>query len=175
MTKIANRLGIAALVALFLAAGALAPAALAQAKVKLDKAKLVGSWTLVGISNTTPDGKTSQTYGAGDGVLVFDRSGTFVQVLARADMPKFASNNRNTGTADENKAAVQGSLAIYGRYTVSPKDGTVTLHIDRSSYPNWNGGDQKRIVTSLSASELKWDVPAPSIGGSSSAVWKRSK
>jgi hypothetical protein len=106
---------------------------------------------------------------------MFDRSGHFVQVLARADMPKFASNNRNTGTADENKAVVQGSLAIYGTYAASPKDGTITLHVDRSSYPNWSGGDQKRIVTSLTASELKWDVPAPSIGGSSSASWKRSK
>ena len=97
-----------------------------------------------------------------------------MQVLARPDMPKFASNNRNTGTADENKAVVQGSLAIYGKYSVA-KDGTLTLHVERSSYPNWSGADQTRVVTSLTASELKWNIPAPSIGGSSSAVWKRSK
>jgi lipocalin-like protein len=166
------KLGIGAL-ALVIAAGVLAPSA-ADAAAKVSKAKLVGSWTLVGITNTAPDGKTTQTYGAGDGVLVFDRNGGFVQVLARADMPKFASNNRSTGTADENKAVVQGSLAIYGKYAVA-KDGTVTLHIERSSYPNWSGGDQKRVVTTLTASELKWDVPAPSIGGNSSAAWKRSK
>jgi hypothetical protein len=174
MTRSTSRLGFAALVALLLAGGVLAPAALAQGK-KFNPAKLVGSWTVVSITNTAPDGKATQTYGAGDGVLVFDRSGHFVQVLARADVPKFASNNRNTGTADENKAVVQGSLAIYGTYAVSPKDGTLTLHVERSSYPNWNGSDQKRIVTGLTATELKWDIPAPSVGGSSSAVWKRTK
>ena len=167
-----TKLGIAAL-ALMLAAGALAPSVV-EAAAKLSTAKLVGSWTLVGITNTSPDGKTSQSFGAGDGVLVFDRSGSFVQVLARPDMPKFASNNRNTGTADENKAVVQGSLAIYGKYSVA-KDGTLTLHVERSSYPNWSGANQTRVVTSLTASELKWNIPAPSIGGSSSAVWKRSK
>jgi hypothetical protein len=167
-----RRLAVVALLGFM--AGALAPAAHAQGK-GFNAAKLVGSWTLVGITNTTPDGKATQIYGAGDGVLVLDRGGHFVQVLARADLPKFASNNRNTGSADENKAVVQGSLAIYGTYTMSPKDGTITLHVDRSSYPNWNAGDQRRTVTSLTATDLKWDIPAPSIGGSSSAAWKRSK
>lgn len=173
MTKLTHKVGIAALAALCLAVTALA-ASVAEAAAKLDKAKLVGSWTLVGITNTTPDGKTTQTYGPGDGMLVFDRNGTFIQVLARADVPKFASNNRSTGTAEENKAVVQGSLAIYGKYSLG-KDGTLTLHVDRSSYPNWTGGDQTRVVTALSASELKWDIPAPSIGGHSAAAWKRSK
>jgi hypothetical protein len=129
---------------------------------------------VLSISNTTPDGKTTQSYGPGDGVLIFGRHGSFVQVLARPDLPKFASNNRNTGTADENKAVMQGSLTIFGTYKVA-KDGTLTLHVERSSYPNWNGSDQARVVTSLTASELKWDIPAPSVGGSASAAWKRSK
>jgi hypothetical protein len=152
-----------------------ATGAIAAGKTNIDKGRLVGSWTLVGINNTTPDGKTVQTYGPNDGVLVFEANGGFVQILARSDLPKFASNNRNTGSADENKAVVQGSLAIYGKYTINAKDGALTLHIDRSSYPNWNGADQKRIVTSLTANELKWEIPAPSVGGASVAVWKRNK
>lgn len=90
---------------------------MAAGNTKIDKAKLAGSWTLVSISNTGPDGKTVQTYGANDGILVLEANGTFVQVLARPDIPKFASNNRNTGTADENRAVVHGSLSIYGKYT----------------------------------------------------------
>jgi lipocalin-like protein len=167
-----HKLGSAALAALLLAATALATSA-ASAAEKLDKAKLVGTWMLVSMTNTTPDGKTTQTYGPNDGTLVFDRNGTFVQVLARFDMPKFASNDRSTGTADENKAVVQGSLAIFGEYTVSTKKGTISLHIDRSSYPNWTGSEQLRVVKSLTGYQLKWEVPAPSIGGSSTAVWKR--
>ncbi|HXR11714.1 MAG TPA: lipocalin-like domain-containing protein [Gaiellaceae bacterium] len=172
MIRIA-KLGIAALAFSVLAAGALMPSA-AEAAAKLSKSKLVGTWIAVSISNTTPDGKTTQTYGPGDGVLIFGRNGTFVQVLARADLPKFASNNRMTGTADENKAVVQGTLSIFGTYKTA-KDGTVTLHIERGSYANWNGTDQTRVVTSLTASEFKWDIAAPSVGGSASAAWKRSK
>ena len=149
--------------------------AMAAGTTKIDKAKLVGSWTLVSINNTTPDGKAVQTYGANDGISVFEANGGFVQILARPDLPKFASNNRNVGTQDENKAVVPGSLAIYGKYTINAMDGTLTLHIDRSSYPNWNGGDQKRIVTSRTATELKWEIPAPSVGGNSVAIWERNE
>ena len=55
--------------------------AMAAGNTKIDKAKLVGSWTLVSISNTGPDEKTVQTYGANDGMLVFEANGAFVQVL----------------------------------------------------------------------------------------------
>ncbi|HLJ20575.1 MAG TPA: lipocalin-like domain-containing protein [Stellaceae bacterium] len=167
------KLGIAALAFSVLAAGALAPSA-AEAAAKVSKSKLVGTWSTVSISNTAADGKTTQNYGPGDGLLIFSRNGTFVQVLARPDLPKFASNNRMTGTADENKAVVQGSLAIFGTYKVA-KDGTLTLHIERSSYANWSGTDQVRVVTSLTPSELKWDIAAASIGGRATAVWKRIK
>jgi hypothetical protein len=148
--------------------------AMAAGMSKISKAKLVGSWTLVSINNTSPDGKKVQTYGPNDGALILGASGSFVQVLVRSDLPKFASNSRNTGSPDENKAIVQGSLTIFGTYMVN-KDGTVTLHVDRSTFPNWNGADQKRTITSLTANEMKWQVPAPSVGGASEAVWKRTK
>ena len=70
-------------------------------------------------------------------------------------------NNRNTETPDENKAVVQASLALFGTYKVN-KDGTMTLRIDRSSFPNWNGTDQSRTVTTLTDKELTWHNPAPS-------------
>jgi hypothetical protein len=41
--------------------------------------------------------------------------------LNRADLPKFAANNRNVGTPEENKAIVQGSFAYFGTYTVTNK------------------------------------------------------
>jgi hypothetical protein len=167
------KFGITALAISFLAAGALAPSA-AEAAAKLSKSKLVGTWTVVSITNTSPDGKTTQAYGPGDGMLIFSRNGNFVQVLARPDLPKFASNSRMNGTADENKAVEHGSLTIFGTYKAA-KDGTLTLHVERSSYPNWSGTDQARMVTSLTASELKWDVAAASVGGTASTIWKRVK
>jgi hypothetical protein len=90
-------------------------------------------------------------------------------------VPKFASNNRNTGTADEIKAAAQGNIAYFGTYSVNEADGTLTFHITRCSYPNWKGTDQPRLITSLTAQELKYTNPSASVGGTAELVWKRVK
>jgi hypothetical protein len=56
---------------------------------------------------------------------------------------KFASNSRTNGT-DENKAVVQGAISHFGRYAVSPADKSIVFHIELSTYPNFNGTEQKR-------------------------------
>src|ERR1700749_4589862 len=95
-----------------------------------------------------------------------------------ADLPKFASNNRETGTAEENKAIVQGSLAYFGTYAVSEPDKTITTHIESSTFPNWNGTDRKTSFN-ISGHELSTHVvtgPLTSIGtGTAYVVWKRAK
>ena len=72
---------------------------------------LVGTWTLVSIT-LEQDGKKTEMYGANpQGQVIFDPNGRFSIVLIRSDVPKFASTNREAGTSEENKAAVQGSIA----------------------------------------------------------------
>src|SRR5262249_49722234 len=126
------------------------PAAAAP-KAKIKKAQLVGAWTLV--SNSAPNAVIQN--GPNDGYLIFERNGRFSFALLSSNVPKFASNNRNTGTADENKAAVQGSISYFGTYSVNEAEGTLTFHVERCSYPNWNGTDQLRLITSLTAQEFK--------------------
>jgi hypothetical protein len=96
----------------------------------IDKRQLVGTWVLV---SNTPTSPNARTFGPNDGVAIFEANGRFALSLVRSDLPKIASNNRDTGTPDENKAIVQGSIAYFGTYSVSEADGTVTLHIERSS------------------------------------------
>jgi len=50
------------------------------------------------------------------GTMTFDSGGRFSIIVTRSDLPKFASNNRELGTSEENKAAVQGSIAYFGSY-----------------------------------------------------------
>jgi len=140
-------------------------------KAKINKSQLVGDWTLTSINATNAVVQNRP----GDGYIVFERSGRFSFAVLSADVPKFASNNRNTGTADENKAAVQGSISYFGTYSVNEADGTLTFHIERCSYPNWNGTDQQRLVTGLTAQEFKYTNPMPSIGGTVEFVWKKMK
>ena len=89
--------------------------------------------------------------------------------------PKFASNNRLTGTARENRAVAQGCIAYFGSYTVqNEKDGVVMLTVEGSTFPNWDGQKQKRRMT-VSGDTLQVINPASGIGGTSYIVWKRAR
>jgi Lipocalin-like domain len=135
---------------------------------------LVGAW--IAVSNVAEQGGVkSEPYGATpQGMLIFEADGRYGLILSRNNVPKFASNSRTNGTADENKAVVQGTISHFGRYTVSPTDKTIVFHIELSTYPNFNGTEQKRSFE-LVGDELKYTVPAFSGGGTAVAVWKRAK
>jgi hypothetical protein len=148
--------------------GALTPASAQTAK------DLVGTW--VATSNVSEqNGTKSNPYGDSPlGVLMFDADGHYGLVLSRSDIPKFASNSRTNGTPDENKAAVQGTIAHFGRYTVNDADKTIAFKIEVSTYPNFNETEQKRPFT-LKGDELVYTVPSFSGGGSATSAWKRAK
>jgi hypothetical protein len=74
----------------------------------------VGTWTLVSIT-LEKDGKENDLYGPNpQGQATYDANGCLSVIVTRSDLPKFASNNREAGTPEENKAIVQGSLAYFG-------------------------------------------------------------
>ncbi len=50
----------------------------------------------------------------------------------------------------------------------------MNLHIEGSTFPNWDGTDQKRVMT-VSGDELKIAVPTGSTGGRNYVVFKRAK
>src|SRR6202045_5407955 len=81
---------------------------------KSDKERLVGSWVLVSL--TSGEGASqSLPYGPNPkGTMMVDANGRFSITVLRSDLPKFASNNRMTGTPEENKAIVQGTIAYFG-------------------------------------------------------------
>jgi hypothetical protein len=64
----------------------------------------------------------------------------------RSDIPKIASKDRLSGTAEENRAVAQGVLSQFGTYSVNEASGTITLHVETSSFPNENGTDHERIT-----------------------------
>src|ERR1035441_2361077 len=83
---------------------------------KRDKEQLVGSWSLVAL--TVGEGANQiLPYGLKPkGSMMVDANGRFAITIMRSDLPKFSSNSRMTGTPDENKTIVQGSIAYYGTY-----------------------------------------------------------
>ncbi len=136
---------------------------------------LVGTWILTSGVNIQADGSRTPDFGANDGFLTFDATGHFSQQLLRADLPKFASNDRSTGTPDENRAVMKGSLSLFGTYTVDETGQLVTLHIERCSFPNWIGATQIRRIALLTQTELKWETPGASAGARGELAWKRAR
>ena len=116
-----------------------------------------------------------QLFGANPkGIAVFDADGHTVIVLMRSDRPKFAANNRDLGTPEENRATVQGTHAYFGTYSVNEADKTLIFHVEGNTFPNQEGIDTKRLI-SVMGDEFRWTTPAPSVGGKSEAIWKRVK
>ena len=126
--------------------------------------QIVGTWLAVS-QYVDQDGKKVEPFGSSPkGMVVYGADGRFILMLQRDVLPRFASNNRMAGTAEENKAIVQGSIAYFGKYSVDEKEGKLNLHYDGSTYPNWDGEDQTRFV-SISGDEMKIVSPASAVGG----------
>lgn len=137
--------------------------------------QLAGAWTYVSVDTVKQDGSRTPMYGPNpQGLVIFDGHGHYALVNSRSDLPKYASKDRMQGTAEEYKAVGQGSIAHFGRYTINETDKTITFHIDTSTFPNWNGVEQRRPFV-LSGDDLKWTTPAASGGGSGEIVLKRAK
>jgi hypothetical protein len=118
-----------------------------------------------------PDGSKIPTFGDNPkGIIIFTSEGRFIYLFSRGDLPKFTSNNRNTGTPEENKAVVQGSIATFGTYSVAGTD--LMIKVENSTLPNWIGADQKRTIA-ITGDELKWTNAAASGGGVVELVLKR--
>ena len=135
------------------------------------KKQLVGAWTITSVTVQQKGGQKLDPWGANSkGMVIFTNDGHFSIINTRGDLPKLAAGNRLKGTADEDKALAQGSLAYFGTYTVDDAARTVTTRIDRSSYPNDDGSAQTRPITLLTADELHMTNPTGSVGGAVAEV-----
>src|SRR3977135_1463110 len=93
-------------------------ASIAQQKPLKDQ--LVGTWTLVLSDSVKADGSRVPGFGSNpSGMVMFAPNGQYSLQIMRADLPKFASNNRDQGSADENKAVIQGMVTHFGTYTLN--------------------------------------------------------
>ncbi len=132
---------------------------------------IVGTWEWMSVDNIASDGTRTQPFGPKpSGYLSFGSGGRFLWLITRPGCAKFASGRRDQGTAEENKATVQGSLAYCGTYSVNNE--TLILKIEASTYPNEEGAEQKRSFV-LRGDELTWKNPTVSTGAAGIARLRR--
>ena len=75
---------------------------------------LEGTWTVVSAVAEQSGTRTDVLGPAPVGTLVFGADGRYALIFLRRDLPKFASNNRASGTPDEHRPVLQGSIAHFG-------------------------------------------------------------
>ena len=138
------------------------------------KEQLVGTWTLLSWEQKKGDGTKIERYGSSPkGIAFFDEGGRYIITVMRSDRAKYASNALWQGTAEENKETADGTTTYFGTYSISETDSSIAIHIEGSSFPNWNGTDQKRFVT-ITEEHLTLTV-RPAGGDVVDVIWKRAK
>lgn len=168
-----NILGISAL-----AVGLATAPTGASAQQKPIKDLIVGTWTLLLVDNIKDDGTHVPGYGPNpEGSLIFTADGHYSLQIVRHGRPAFASKDRLKGTADENKAAIQGMISHFGTYKIDEAGKTIAFRIEASSFPNWDATSQTRAVTAITEDVFTYNTPTPSTSGyvRAEAAWKKAK
>ena len=138
--------------------------------------RLVGTWTYESIVVERTDGTRVAPFGPDPkGFITLSADGRYSLQLIRPDIPKITSKDRLSGTAEENQAVAQGVVSQFGTYSVNEAEGTLTLHVETSSFPNENGTDHERIITFISADKLQWTNPTPTTPGIAYSALRRAR
>lgn len=144
----------------------------AQQEVAATAKQLEGLWSLMSLETMAPDGtkKPGNVGLSPKGLFIFDRSGRYSNQIFQANLPTFASNNKQTGTTEENKAVVQGMLSHFGTYKVNEKDGTFTVLPEASSFPNWTGVEQPARKFAIAGDTLTIINPSTTSGSGTNVL-----
>ena len=151
------------------------PSGRAIGQTGISQDRLVGRWTYESVIVERTDGTKVAPFGPNPkGLITLSADGRYSLQLIRPDIPKIASKDRLSGTPEENRAVAQGVLSQFGTYSVNAAEGMLTLHVETSSFPDENGTNQERIITSFSGDNLHWTNPTPTTPGIAYSTLRRT-
>lgn len=143
----------------------------AAAKDKFKTHKLVGAWAYVSAYTLFPDGSRSYNFTeTPHGIFIILRNGHYSHIVMSPNLPAVASGQLKNMTDAEAHMIATNILAHYGTWRADPKDGTFTVHIEQSSFPNFNGIDQVRIVDQLDDNVLTYENLQTTNGGNARII-----
>jgi len=145
------------------------------AQAKSLKDQLVGTWIYVSSTGKRDDGSNVQRPSL-QGTVTYTADGRFHFITTRTDLPKYASNDTARPSPEEAMAIASGSIAYTGTYTLDENSKTIHVNIETSTFPNLVGApNQRRIINSITADEMKFTNPRTPAGVTLEIVWKRAK
>jgi hypothetical protein len=139
------------------------------------KDQLIGTWIYVSSTARRDDG-SSVPRPAAQGAVTYTADGRFHFITMRTGLPRYASSDPARPSPDEAMATASGSLAYAGTYTVDENTKTIHVDIETSTFPNLVGApNQRRIITSMTADEMRFTNPRTPAGVTLEIVWKRAR
>ena len=163
-----------AVTGLFLLATALGTVA-ARAQKPKGISALAGVWTLVAADVIHPDGSRGRDYGEHpSGQMIIDPAGDYSVQIYRSERPRFAAGEKQKGTPAEFESAVMGASCHFGKMELDEAASTLIYKIESSSFPNWEGTQQRRRFE-LVGDELSYRVPPRANGDVPVSVWRRRR
>lgn len=135
---------------------------------------VVGTWRPIS-ATLEVGGIKSHPYGPEPhGMLVFTSDMHFMMMLRDPRLPRFASNERGQGTDEENRAAMAGTIAIYGNYTVDAAGHFSGNTVQGSNFPNWIGDVRttKELSMMVEGNRMTENFQRPG-GANVVIVWER--
>ena len=96
-------------------------------------------------------------------------------MIRSPNFPERLSGDRLKPTPEEAKAVATGVIAYTGTYSIDESTKTVHPTVVTSTFPNMVGSDQSRVITSVTADELRLTNPGGSGGLILELVFKRAK
>jgi lipocalin-like protein len=137
--------------------------------------QLVGTWIYVSSTGKRDDGSAVPRPTL-QGAVTYTADGRFHFITTRTDAPNVSSSDPSRPTPEEAMAIASGSIAYTGTYTVDENTKTIHANVETSTFPNLVGApNQRRIVTSITADEMKFTNPRTPAGVTLDFVWKRAK
>jgi hypothetical protein len=159
--KTLNRRTALTLTALaFLCLGIALPSSDAFGQQKSLKELIVGTWLLDSVYDQTQDGEKHNPWGDGvKGQAIFTSDGNVSWQMMSANRPK----------ADTSPREPVGPVVTYwGTYTVDEAAKTLTDHLERCTFPQWDGITGTLNLASLTENELDMTttkpIPDPKMG-----------
>ncbi len=135
------------------------------------EADLIGAWGYVSGYTITPDGERLDQFGEHpQGIFIILPSHLYSHIVMKPDLPKVKSGLLKETAPGEQETLAEGVLAHYGTWQVDEDRGTLTVHIEKSSFPNFDGIQQTRLVTILDKDTLEYVNTTSSTGPGAKVV-----
>jgi hypothetical protein len=85
-------------------------------------------------------------------------NGWYSHIIMRDDLPRYSSGVMQKATDEEAQAVIAGSLPHFGTWRLDEREGTFTVHILRSIFPNSVGQEQRRRILELTKDRLRYII-----------------